>query len=358
VLKSVAGHGAGRDALCHDTIGRIEPPTVDDRAIWDLWLSQYKLPVVLVADELDIFGLLHTAPADVQTIASRSSLSTRGAEAIMAVLAASGFVVQHQGRFQLTDLSRTYLLKGSDVYWVPMLRNVGGGRAAAESLMRMLRTDNLAPDDRISRRWERGEMTPEDARGGNRHMHSHSFPAALGLARNADLGSVRRLLDMAGGSGCFSIALASRYPELRCTVADLPPVAADTLTYIQRYGCEDRVDTLALNMFDEAWPSGYDAIFFSNVFHDWDPGRREDLARRSFQALPPGGRILLHEMLLNSTKDGPLTAALFSVLMLGTRGKQFSADELDTLLRSAGFADTRVVHTYGYYSLVSATKPT
>ena len=164
------------------------------------------------------------------------------------------------------------------------------------------------------------------------------------------------MLDVAGGPGSFSIALALRYPNLRCTVADLPNVVANTRTYIERYQCQDRVDTHAFNMFEDAWPSGYDAIFFSNIFHDWDAHRRTDLANLAFAALPAGGRILIHEMLLNDAADGPLAAALFSVLMLGTRGKQFAYRELEELVTTAGFADVRVTHTYGYYSLVSATK--
>jgi hypothetical protein len=42
----------------------------------------------------------------------------------------------------------------------------------------------------------------------------------------------------------------------------------------------------------------YDAHFFSNVWHDWNEAQCANLAARSFKALPSGGRILLHEMLL------------------------------------------------------------
>ena len=134
-------------------------------------------------------------------------------------------------------------------------------------------------------------------------------------------------------------------------------MALDTRAYIERAGCGSRVDTYPFNMFQDAWPTGYDGVFFSNVFHDWDPQRRDDLARRAFTALPIGGRIFLHEMLLHDTADGPLPAALFSVMMLGTRGKQFSVPELDALLGHAGFVDTHATPSYGYYSLVTATKP-
>ena len=286
----------------------------------------------------------------------RVDLPLRSVQALLGALAALGFLVKRGDRFHLTDAARNYLLPSSDYYWIPML---GGGRggAATRDMIATLRTENLGHDDRVSRRWERGEMSPEDAHSSNRRFHSHSMPAAVGLARNADFSGVSRLLDVAGGSGCYAIQLALQYPELRCTVADLPVVTADTVSYIRRYGCAGRVDTLGFNMFDDAWPSGYDAIFFSNVFHDWNAARRDDLARRAFEALPSRGRIFLHEMLLDDSEAGPLHASLFSVMMLNTRGKQFSFLELCATLTAAGFTAPTVTHTYAYYSLVTATKP-
>lgn len=333
-----------------------EPPTVDDRQIWDLWLSQYELPLVLAADELDVFGILAERPSTAAEMQQRLSLPGRSVLALLGALAAGDFLVKHDDRFHLTNVARTYLLKSSEFYWVPMLNSV----RIAESTRTMLdafRTENLGPDDPTTRRWERGELSPEDARASNQRFHSHSMPAAVGLARNNDFSGVQRLLDVAGGSGCYSIQLALRYRHLRCTVADLPVVTADTRHFIERYGCADRVDTLSFNMFDDAWPSGYDAIFFSNVFHDWDPGRIDDLTRRSFDVLPSGGRILLHEMLFDDSQTRPQHTALFSIMMLNTRGKQFSFLELADVLGRAGFVDPTVNHSYGYYSLLSATRP-
>jgi hypothetical protein len=44
-------------------------------------------------------------------------------------------------------------------------------------------------------------------------------------------------------------------------------------------------------------------------------------------------------------------------VMLNTRGQQFSADELETLLTTSGFVHVEVTHTYAYYSVVTARKP-
>jgi acetylserotonin N-methyltransferase len=334
----------------------VELPSAEDRTIWDLWLSQYRLPVVLAADELGVFQFLHDRPANLDEICSRLNLLPRSAGALTTALAAMGFLVQYGGRFQLTHSARVYLLADSEFYWVPMLRSAGFGHVTTAALLQNLRTENLGEDDRISRRWERGEMNAEDARGSNQRMHSHSFPAALGMAHSHEFHGVRRLLDVAGGSGCYAIALALRHPHLCCTVADLPAVADDARTYIERYNCQERVDTYGFNMFRDTWPTGYDAVLLTNVLHDWEAERRAQLVASAFKALPAGGRVFIHEILLNEAQDGPIAAALFSVMMLGTRGKQLSFAELEDLLTRTGFGEVEVKHTYGYYSLVSATK--
>jgi 3-hydroxy-5-methyl-1-naphthoate 3-O-methyltransferase len=311
---------------------------------------------VLAAADLNTFELLNARASTFEEMRDRLHLPMRSVQVLLGALAAGGWLVQRGERFHLTDVARNYLLESSPYYWIPMLGGVGI-EDRKRVMLDSLRTENLSPDDRVSRRWERGEMSPEDARLSNQRFHSHSMPAAVGLARNADFSSVRRLLDIAGGSGCYSIQLALSNPGLRCTVADLPLVAADTRNYIERAGSADRVDAMGFNMFDDPWPTGYDAVLFSNVFHDWDARRRADLARSAFEVLPSGGRIYLHEMLLNDAQDGPHHSALFSVMMLNTRGKQFSFLELADMLAAAGFGFPEVRHTYGYYSLVVALKP-
>ena len=111
-------------------------------------------------------------------------------------------------------------------------------------------------------------------------------------------------------------------------------------------------------MFRGEWSSGYDAIFFCHLLHDWEGARRQHLLRRSFEALPPGGRLFVYEMLLSDAQGGPLTAALFSMCMVHvTLGKQFRAGQLSAEIGDAGFGDVSVEHMYAGYSLLSARKP-
>ena len=268
-----------------------------------------------------------------------------------------GFVAQHDGRFRITEVARNFLLPSSPYYWGGMLRLVRDIPLTHSALLGALKKDKpmgYSGEDL----WERHQVDPEQARVFTAAMHSHSFPAALGAARNGDFRGVKRLLDVGGGSACFPIAIAQEHPEIKFTIMELGVVCKLAESYVADFGLSARIDTIAVDMFHDAWPTGHDAVFFSNIFHDWDWKRCEYLAKLSFDILPAGGRIYLHEMLLNDTKDGPLAASLFSMNMcFFTEGKQFSGIELKTMLEAAGFRDVSITQTYGYYSLVSARKP-
>ncbi|MEX1056209.1 MAG: methyltransferase, partial [Natronospirillum sp.] len=105
------------------------------------------------------------------------------------------------------------------------------------------------------------------------------------------------------------------------------------------------------------WPEGYDTHFFANVFHDWSFDTCRELARKSFAALPSGGRICLQEMLLEEDGNAPAPAVAFSFMMAwGTKGQQFTLAQLQEILGQAGFSDIQAQRSYGYYSLVTGRK--
>jgi hypothetical protein len=335
----------------------LEPPTADHRKIWDIWFSSTILPAVVTADDLGFFTLLADTPLSTVEVATRLGLTGEWAEILLGVLAVLDLVRAQDGKFHLTDTSRCYLLADSPYYSGFTLRRFAERDAVLDRLQRALKSSDPNSDTYIVRDWQAGELTHEVALRNVRTMHGLSFPAAIGMARNGNFQGVQRLLDVAGGSGGFSIALAQRYPEIRCSVADLPVVCEITRTYIAEYGVGDRVDATPLNMFFQPWPTGYDAVFMSCVLHDWALEQRLELIRRSFEALPVGGRIYVHEMLVSDAADGPFGPAMFSLGMrIGTLGKQFSAPELRQALEGAGFGEIVVQNTHGYFSLMSARK--
>ena len=93
------------------------------------------------------------------------------------------------------------------------------------------------------------------------------------------------------------------------------------------------------------------------IFHDWPPERCQFLARKSFESLPTGGRIVIHEMLFNDSRTGPFAVAAFNVdMLIAMPGQQYSKRELSTVLKEAGFRQIEVKPAFGYWSIVTGVK--
>lgn len=339
-------------------------PGADTRDIWEIYLSPTWLPALLVADELGVLVSLADGPGSAEDMSSRLDLNGRVLRSVLTLLAALGYLVPRQGRYHITEAARQHLLPSSPLYWGGVWASMRKGNVLCDRLREALTTPDPAEEvprahgERNVDEWASGHMSAEAAASMTRYMHSHSAAAAIAVAQSGLFASARRVLDVGGCSGVFSIALAERHPGLTCTIMDLPAVCALTPDYVKERGLADRIDCRAADMFRDPWPHGYDAVFFSNIFHDWRPVTCLALARHAFAALPPGGTINLHEMLLNDDGSGPRTAAAFSVLMaLGTQGQQFTFGELESLLSDAGFIGIECRSTSPLYSLIRGRKP-
>lgn len=336
------------------------PATNDDAAFWDLWLSPHYLPCITVADEVGTFAAISGEALSTEALATRLDVNARALGVHLCLLAALGMVERREGLWRATALARTWMHPEAEGYYGPLLKGFRASLSLHANMLETLKTGER-PSSRqsMAKEWERGELPQDTAHFIAAFMHSHSVASSKAVARLPEWGEVKSLLDVGGGSGVFAIEAAKAQVRLRATILEIDTMCVAAQGYVERAGLSGRVVTLASNMFEADWPKGHDAHFFSNIFHDWSEETNLLLARKSFAALPPGGRIMLHEILLDDDHTGPLIAAAFSMLMLlGTKGRQYSLPELRAILESAGFVDVAAQRTGGgYYSLVTARKP-
>jgi acetylserotonin N-methyltransferase len=316
------------------------------------------MPGVIAADQLGLFDRLAAAPAPAAELADALDLKLEALKALLPMLTALGFLEVEDQLYRLSQHGELYLVKSSPYYWGHAFSSHRETSVTQQVLNALRRSGGGMREGSPAEGWETGQISEAMAQAIAAFMNSHSVPTALAVAQQEPFRGVRHLLDVGGGSGCFAIAIARANPELRATIMELPTMCQVAERYIQASGLEDRVDTCAVDMFREDWPTGHDATFFSNIFHDWDVQTNAELAAKAFASLPSGGTIHLNEMLIEDDGSGPLIPASFSMMMrVGTRGRQYSAAELAVLLEGAGFTGVGVTGGYAYHSLVSARKP-
>jgi hypothetical protein len=98
---------------------------------------------------------------------------------------------------------------------------------------------------------------------------------------------------------------------------------------------------------DEVSGGPYDVAWLSHILHSLGPEECQNLINKTAAAMEPGGLFLIHEFILNNSKDAPEFPALFSLNMLinNPKGRSYSEEELHFMLAHAGLKNiTR--HTF------------
>lgn len=175
-------------------------------------------------------------------------------------------------------------------------------------------------------------------------MHGRALAMAPLVIPALDLTDRKRLLDAGGGPGTFAVKAANANPGLHCTVLDLPDVVAIAGELISQQHMDEHVDTLPGDYHTTPFPQGIDAINFLGVLHQESPKIIQDLFKRAFDALTPGGVIHVLDMMTDQTHTQPKFSAMFAVNMALTtdNGWVFSDHELQQWLSEAGFTSIKI----------------
>jgi len=299
-----------------------------------------------------IFDLLADGPKTVAQVSQENGASIRGVRAIMNALVAFE-LLRKDGRehYALTPESETFLVRGKPAY-------LGGF---------------LQHGDQLIPKWL---QLPEVVRSGKPAMSVNQegdgsaffldfveelfpvgYPSARALA--AAFPEARRVLDIAAGSGVWSIPLAQSSKEVRVTALDWEGVLPATRRVTERMGVADQYEFCAGDLNTADFGNGYDLAILGQILHSEGERNSRALLGKVFRALAPGGTIAIAEFIANDDRTGPPLAMLFAVNMLVNTdvGDTFTVPEISQWLREAGFENPRTMEVPSPSPLILATKP-
>ena len=306
----------------------------------------------------DFFNWLADNPADIDTICDSLEIQKRPADVMLTLFKAYGFIEEKNRRFFPTNTSRAYLNNQSNfdlTSYVDSLKD----RPVCADMLSVLKTGKPAnwAASKTGQDWATSMEEGGFAESFTAGMNSRGAYLASGLVKSLDLSGYSRLLDIGGGSGIYSVALAEKYPGIQATVFEKPPVDRIAQYSIQKFNMNKRISVMAGDMFRDELPEEHDCHLLSHVLHDWDINEVETLLANSFRNLKQGGMIVIHDAHINEDKNGPISIAEYSVLLMFlSEGKCYSITETKELLEKTGFQDFNYTPTIFNRSIITAKK--
>jgi demethylspheroidene O-methyltransferase len=153
-----------------------------------------------------------------------------------------------------------------------------------------------------------------------------------------EMGGIRHLMDVGGGTGAFLAAVGAAYPAMQLTLFDLPAVAPAARQRFALAGLAERAGIVTGSFRDDSLPRGADAISLVRVLYDHSDATVAALLTGVARTLPPGGRLIISEPMTGGDQPEPPGDAYFALYCLAMQtGRARSAAEIAALVSEAGF---------------------
>jgi SAM-dependent methyltransferase len=300
------------------------------------WDSQ----VLLTASRLKIFDVLASGSRTADAVADERGLDLRATRLFLNALVGIGLLEAEAGRYFNAPVAQEFLVSTSPRYMGKTIGYSGDLFDTWGRLEQTLRTGQpaLSPEAYLGQGKDR-------TRAFVYAMHERALGIARALVDVIDLSGRKRLLDVGGGPGTYSILLTQRNPGLTAEVLELAGVAAVAREIVDEAGAGARVSVRDGDYHETDLGSGFDAVLMSGMFHRETEASCRRLIARAHDCLVPGGLLIVSDVFADAGGTAPAFAALFGVNMMLTApaGGVHADADVQRWLAEAGFERTRAL---------------
>lgn len=309
--------------------------------------------VLGAAAELDLFSILARKPTSADDLAEELNADTRAIRMLLDASAALNLLRKQGGLYSLPSELEPLLTATGDRTVLPMILHRMNVMRGWSQLAWVAKAGIPGPRQASIR----GVQADREAFVAA--MHSVSGPLADDLVARLGPPSFEHLLDVGGASGTWTLAFLRAVEGSKATLFDLPDAIQQARDRFSESEFSDRVKLVAGDFYLDDLPGGADFAWVSAIVHQHSREHNRRLFAKVHQALRPGGRIAIRDVVMEPCRTRPEFGAMFAINMLVNTdsGGTFSFDELAEDLQAAGFHKPLLaVKSSDMNSIVTATK--
>ncbi len=297
-----------------------------------------KSRIILSGAELDLFTLIHRGADTVEVLSEKTGADRRGLTRLLDAIVTYGLVAKEKNRYRLTNAG-LFLSADHPESTLPMVMHMN---ELWNSWSRLTETVIQGKNHQRIPVSKKDEASMKAFIGA---MHVVGRGLSREIANGLDLSPYTRLLDIGGASGTYTIAFLEKNPDLHSVIFDLPQVLPLAKARLSEEGMADRVELAGGDFYVDPMPGGCDLALLSAIIHQNSPEQNLDLYKKIFEALLPGGTLLIRDHIMEEDRIRPAGGAIFAINMLSVTdgGDTFTFGEIRESLEAAGFTDVRLI---------------
>src|ERR1019366_4025373 len=261
-------------------------PTAVMEDLRGAWRSQ----ALIAAVELDVFSHIAEGKRTVKEVAAAAGASQRGMANLLDALVGMHYLRKGGGRYGLQPISSTFLVRGKKTYMGASTQPLSLSWDIWKHVTEAVKTGK--PHEAVNVAEKGKEFFPK--------LVGSIFPgnfaastAAVSHFPDKERRKIHKILDVAAGSGAWSLAFAQAIPDARVTTVDFPEMTPITRGFAEKLGIAGRYEYHEGNLRQMDFGQGiYDLVILGHIIHSEGEKHGRELIRKSYAALRPGGMLL------------------------------------------------------------------
>ena len=312
---------------------------------------------VCVALQLNIFELLEKRPLSAKELTEKIDAKPEGVILLLEALVNLGYIVSRERTYENSEMVRRWMLNDSPESLVGLACHFEDALKRWDYLGYSIRKGEKAPGlDRWFDKHDEGWTRYHTGMRSIANLVADTVVSRVTIPDRA-----RRLLDIGGSHGLYSIRFCMAHPGLSATVLDFPESRATAEETIAREAMQDRITFLAGDFVNDAVEGAYDVLLMFNFIRIFAADKLVPLLEKAARLLNDGGMIVILDQFgqpnmsrFTRTNHSLMLLELFNQLYI----RAHTSDKTLAYLKDAGFISPLVEYPQrsGGLGIVTAYK--
>jgi predicted O-methyltransferase YrrM len=317
--------------------GISEIPKISPEPIAEMIHGYRMSHILLTAVEKGVFTRLSESKS-AKDIAEEIGTKPRATEKFLNVLVTLGLLAKSDNKYVNMVDAETFLVEGKPHYIGNYVRMTVGSNLRLSYLDEVLKNGGA-----LQERSEEYAFDEVQILGLAEGALCRGIPVIFDTLKDVqEFANAKRILDLGGAHGVYSMAFARKDSVSEVTMFDRPHVIEFAKEFIAKHEMEDQIKLIAGDFNNDDIGNGYDLVFVSHVFYRKEG--IESVLSKIYDSLDNNGAVILNHWVVDENRTGPRISVIFDLYtsIMNRDCHVYTPNEYADLLKEAGFSKVHI----------------
>lgn len=324
--------------------------------IYDISFNYWNSAVLRAGVKLGLFNVLEQQSLSSTEISQQLQTNPSFTQSFLETCVILGLIINEKEQYQNTAETSDFLVSGKPKYIGDHILHITNSWYTWGNLDQLIREgktqlpfdNNFVDADTYWKDYMKGQ-----------HARSTAGQGEL-LVKHVDLANKKKLLDLGGGAGSYSLALCAANPEIKSFVVDQKEPLAIAKYLVKEQNLQNQITLIPGDFHTIDLDTDYDVVLISGVVCTISATECRTIFARAYNALVPGGLVIVQDFMQigrsSSQQFLDIMMDLYLKIAFNPEASDRLGDQVQSWLTEVGFINPQQIPLPTQYALILANK--